>query len=76
MADPAVKVLLAMGFPRDRVVAALLETNNRLEEALEILASTPEPEPLDYSDEGIARRLARQMEDERRAFNGGGNGGV
>jgi hypothetical protein len=76
MAEP-VKVLLAMGFPRDDVVNALLQTRNDLDAAIDLLSSAaPELErSCDRGassgrdrDEDMARALQQQEEDEEFAL--------
>lgn len=76
MASP-VHVLLSMGFPRDRVVNALLQTKNDLDSALDILSQIDEPRRVDSAmlgnsfledDAAIARALQLQMRDEEAAW--------
>jgi hypothetical protein len=61
----AQETLLAMGFPQKRVVAALLQTRNDIDNALDLLSN--EEFASDDPDERLARALQLQMLDEEAA---------
>ena len=63
--EDAIQTLLAMGFPQRRALAALLQANENVDQALDLLsneefASMPSEDP----DERLARALQQQMGDE------------